>query len=186
MFADWRDYRNSASSSQSPIDCDLEDPTTFTPESFSFVMCRFIPEIRKLDGGEFPGKTLYEIVLCVQFHLETLGINWKILDEQSFSSIRYTLDNIMKIRTQQGIGNQSKQADVLTLTDEDIIWHKKIANLDTPQGLLNATFLSLGLGCALRAGKEHHALRSYGFDSQISFHVDNDGRRYFLYREDIV
>ena len=43
----------------------------------------------------------------------------------------------------------------------------------------------LGLACALRAGKEHWALRSIGFRSQLSFHCDDNGVEYLLYREDI-
>ena len=43
---------------------------------------------------------------------------------------------------------------------------------------------SLGMSCALCAGKEHRALRSMGFNSQISWRIASDGQRYFVYRED--
>ena len=43
----------------------------------------------------------------------------------------------------------------------------------------------LGMLYALRAGKEHWALHSMGFNSQITWHMDKDGNRYFAYREDL-
>ena len=63
-----------------------------------------VTEIRKLDGSEFPGKTLYEIVLCIQFYLETHGFAWKIVDDEIFHVVKYTLDNVMKDKCSRGIG----------------------------------------------------------------------------------
>ena len=36
-----------------------------TRESLIFAMSRFITEVKKVDGSEYPGKTLYDIVICV-------------------------------------------------------------------------------------------------------------------------
>ena len=41
-------------------------------------------EIRKFDGSEFPAKTMYEIVLCIQFYLETCVFRWKLVDDEQF------------------------------------------------------------------------------------------------------
>ena len=56
-----------------------------------------------MDGSEFPGKTLYDILICVQFHLETLGFGFRLLNEESFQEVKYVLDNMMKLHTSQGI-----------------------------------------------------------------------------------
>ena len=66
------------------ISCDLDDKSTVTKESLIFAMCRFLTEVKKEDGGEFPGKTLYEILICVQFHLETIGLGYKLLNDANF------------------------------------------------------------------------------------------------------
>lgn len=34
-----------------------------TKDELNYSMSRFISEIRKKDGGEYPGKTLYELVM---------------------------------------------------------------------------------------------------------------------------
>ena len=54
-----------------------------------------------------------------------------------------------------------------------------------PEQLLNTVVFVLGLSCALRAGKEHRQLRSFGFNSQFTWHVDHEGNRFFTYKEDI-
>ena len=130
------------------VGCDLEYFITITVDSLIFAMRRFITEVRKLDGSDFPPKTLYQIVLCVQFHLETLGFNWKIIDEETFKEIRFTLDNVMKMRTSLGVGISVKKADIITKMDEDILWSKGVLGTDSPEKLLFTVLYVVGLNCA--------------------------------------
>ena len=51
--------------------------------------------------------------------------------------------------------------------------------------LLNTVVFLIGKGCALRAGKEHRALRSPPFQSQFSFVRNNSGDYVIRYSEDI-
>ena len=86
---------------------DLDDIPSLTKRSLSYGMCRFITEIKKLNRGDFPPKTIYEMVVCVQMFLESKGIFWKLLDdkEEEFQQLQYTCDNIMKERASGGIGS---------------------------------------------------------------------------------
>ena len=68
----------------------LEDVT------FNKEMCQFLTKVKKLDGTDFPVKTLYDIVICLQFHLEKQGFSWRLLNDQCFTNIYFTLDNLMK------------------------------------------------------------------------------------------
>ena len=147
-------------------------------------MSQFITEVKKVDGSEYPGKTLYDIVICVQFHLETLGFAWKLLNEEGFKDVRFTLDNVMKIRTSQGIGISVKKAQVLSAREEDYLWSMGFLGTYNPEVLLNKVVFMVGKGFTLRAGKEHQVLRSPLFDSQIEFLHDNDGV-FICYTEDI-
>ena len=45
------------------IQCDLDEKDTMTLGSLNFAMPRFISEVRKLNGENFPGRTLYDIVI---------------------------------------------------------------------------------------------------------------------------
>ncbi len=71
--------------------------------SFCFALCHFITEIRRKDLKEYPGETLYQISLCLQFYLEKNGLSWKLIDSNQFVDFRNTLDNTMKSRAAQGI-----------------------------------------------------------------------------------
>ena len=95
MFVQWRNYRNSITPGEL-IYCDLNDVTSITESSVIFAVCRFITEVRKVDGSDFPSKTLYDIVICLHFFLEQLGFTYKLLSDDMFTRIQFTLDNLMK------------------------------------------------------------------------------------------
>ena len=82
----------------------MDDINTICVENLVSGMRRFITDVHKLDGSDFPAKTLFQIVVCVQFHLETLGFTWKLFDNKEFTELKFTLDNIMKQRVTNGVG----------------------------------------------------------------------------------
>ena len=168
------------------IECDLEDVSTISVKSFIFGVKRFITEICKLDGSDFPAKTLYQIVVCLQFHLESMGFTWRLLDDKDFTEVRFTLDNVMKQCVSSGIGIRVKKADIISVVDEDYLWQNCILGSENPQQLLDTIVYLVGLNCALQAGKEHRVLRSIPFNSQFEWVHDDKLQVYFLcYTEDI-
>ena len=184
MFSQWRIQRNE-DVPQEVILCDLDDHETITEDNLVFAMCRFIREIKKISGEQFPGKTLYEIIMCMQFHLESIGYMWKLLSDSLFVDLKFTLDNVMKERASENVGGPVRKAEVLSEVDVDILWENGIIGIDTPQKLLKAVFISIGMSCALRAGKEHQKLCSIPFKSQFSYHLDTSGNYYIKYVEDL-
>lgn len=163
---------------------DLENLASFDKDELCRSMCAFITKVKKLDGTNFSPKTLYDITICVQFHLERNGHVWKFLDDPAFKDFRFTLDNLMKMRCSQGLGNQVWGAHVITFEDEDILWSNGILGTSNPQQLLETIFYLLGIGCTLCAGKEQRNWRSIGRNSQFSFQCNDDGKWYLLYHED--
>ena len=135
----------------------------------------FITEVKKVDGTDFPCKTLYNIVICIHFHLETLGFGWKIIKKEAFKDIKFTLDSIMKIHTRQGLGHSVYQATVLNATNEEYLWSLGYFGTYNPQVLLNTLVLMIGKGFALCAGKENYKLRVPPFNSQLQFVHDQNG-----------
>ena len=184
MFAEWKEDRNCTGIDK--IVCDLENVSTINVEDFVFAKTRFITEIRKLDGTDFPAKTLYQIVICVQFHLESVGLIWKLLDDSCFIELKFTLDNVMKEQVANGVGITVKKADIISVVDEDFLWENGILGSENPEQLLETVLYLVGLNCALRAGKEHRALRSIPFDSQFEWIHDEVKGQYFIrYTEDL-
>ena len=72
MFTDWRNFRSSNPKLESFV-CDLDNVKNITPDNLNAALCRFITEVKKVDGSDYPGKTLYDIIICIQFYLETQG-----------------------------------------------------------------------------------------------------------------
>ena len=177
MYREWRAHRHGMGLEF--ISCDLEDRSTISTSSLSFALCRFITEVKKTDGSNFPGKTLYDILVCVQFHLECLGFAFRLIsDTQPFHDLKYTLDNMMKQRVANGIGVTLKQAEVLSPTDEDYLWSLGFLGTSNLWQLLNTVVFCVGKAFALRAGKEHRALCAIPFDSQFKFLRDSDNKFY--------
>ena len=181
MYDDWRQFRNNDSKLRNVIS-DLENWKNLSKEQLCQDLCCFITEVKKIDGKEFPSRTLYDIIICVQFWLELNGVNWKLVSGEDFQQLKYTLDNTMKERAKSG--KKVKQAEVLTFTDEDLLWSLGLLGSHTPQVLLDTIVVKLGLTCALRAGKEHRSLRSIPFNSQFEFRNNSRGNTYIRYTED--
>ena len=75
-----------------------------------------------------------------------------------------------------------RQADIITIEEENTLWHQKILGRDSSEQLLNTVFYVIGLYFALRGGEEHRSLR-LGKVSQISQHFLPDGKKYLMYVE---
>ena len=75
-------------------------------QSFSEDVCHFITEVKKMDGSNFPGGTMYDIMICLQFWLESEGYNWRLVSDEEFVNVKFTLDNIMKDRAARGVGGK--------------------------------------------------------------------------------
>ena len=184
VFQEWRYHRN-LSPDFSDIHCDLDDLSTISVQNLNFALCHFITEVKKLDGEDFPPKTLYEIIVCIQFYLETEGFALKLISDPGFQEVKFTLDNTMKECTERGLGNNVQKAEVLEISDEDILWNLGLLGTHNPEVLLTTVMFTIGLSCSLRVGKEHHVLHSIPFDSQFTFLHDSNGNLYFRFREDL-
>ena len=116
-----------------------------TNDELNYALSRFVREIKKQSGEEFPGKTLRELTLAIQMSLEKNGKVVKLLCDPAFSELKNTLDNMMKKRAKQGIGMKIKQAQEITLEEEETLWQKGILGSDTPKQLLRTLFYLVGV-----------------------------------------
>ena len=71
----------------------------FAKKDMVYTICRFVREVRKLDGTEYPPNTIREIVIMIQMYLHENAINWKLLDDRDFLMLRNVVDNTMKEET---------------------------------------------------------------------------------------
>jgi Domain of unknown function (DUF3504) len=89
----------------------------------------------------------------------------------------------MKQRAKLGMGLEKRQALVITVAMEDILWCKRLLGDHDPSTLLHTVLYLLGLHLALRGRAEHRRLRHR--PSQITVKTDENNVRYLEYREDI-
>ncbi len=90
LFNNWRDERMKDPDCPTEILwCSLKDPT-LNKAHLCRTLCSFVNEVRRKDRQEYPGKTLYDLVLCLQFHLEKKGMFWKLIDDEEFVQLKFT------------------------------------------------------------------------------------------------
>ena len=112
-YSDWREARlTNEQFDQNIFDANLLDLTDVTKQNIEYSMCRFIPEVTKSRGdGEYPGKTLYQMVVAIQKFLQINKLKWKLIHGLEFDDLKTVLDNVMKQRCADGVGANKKQAD---------------------------------------------------------------------------
>ena len=147
-------------------------------------LTRFVLEVRKQDGSEYPPDSLHHLCCGIMRFLRWNGFpGIDIFKGSDFADFRATLDAEMKRLQSLGLGSKKKQAETLKELEEETLWKKGLLGDSTPQVLLDTMVFMNGLYFALRSGNEHRALRFS--PSQIEV-VEREGERpYLLYTEDI-
>ena len=85
------------------------------------VLCAFIVEVKKKDGGEYEPTTLRSFISSFDRYLRKKGYPTTIIDGQEFRKTRETLVAKQKELKKAGKGNKSKVARALTDDEVDIL-----------------------------------------------------------------
>ena len=168
---------------------DLNNLEQLEKSDLEYALCRFICEVRKVkDDGEYPGRTLYQMICSIQNFLRKNDVNWRLVHRDEFIQFQRVLDMVMQERAAKVIGTVKKQAQVISLEYENQLWAKGLLGEDTPDKLRDTVLYLLGVNLALRAGDKHHALRRLGgcVPSQLIFEINHCNLRCLVYREDTV
>ncbi|XP_048750403.2 uncharacterized protein LOC125662277 [Ostrea edulis] len=159
-----------------------EDICQLSNESLNFWLQRFVVEIRRQDGTNYPPNTLTQIISGLQRYLRNncTGriINFFKDNDLDFVELRRTLDGRMKYLTSQGIGIEKKRCDPVTVKDEIKMWDTGVFSLDTASGLSNAVFFYNGKTFGFRGMEQHKSCAAEQFE--IGFDHEND-RKYVKY-----
>ena len=157
MYNEWRLQQNK-NPDQIPIKCDLVNMQHIQKKPLYNALYKFITEITKINGEEYPPKTIYEIIICVQMYLESKGLFWKFFEDIEFVDLKYTCDNIMKERAKTRLGSYVKQAAVLSYDQEEYLWNNGFLGSSNPEQLVKTVLFLVGIHYVLYAGSEHRAL----------------------------
>ena len=184
MYSDWRHNRMSQGYVlKEIIDANLAVLNTFSEHDLCFALSRFIREVKKIDGGEYPSNTIWEIIVMIQMYLHENSIYWKLFDDQKFLGLHNVVDNTMKERHSMGLGVR-KSSDVISINHEIRLFNQGILANEHAFQLLCTMIYMVGLHCALRGGTKHNVLRQPGCNLQFSVEFDDVGRKRLVFIED--
>ena len=150
-----------------------------TKDEVNYAPSRFICEVRKVDGTEYPGATTYELLTSLQKHLEMNRVYYKLLTDDHFKELQLTLDAEMKRKAKEGINQPNKQAKPVTHDDEEKLWTMNTLGSENPMQLVHTMVYLCGVHFVVRGRTE---LRSLTYD-QIQLDTDVDGNEVLRYRQ---
>lgn len=155
-------------------------------DELDYFLARFVAEVRKVDGKEYPGKTIYEMLSSIQTYLRVeCKRNVTLIDKTScvFRELNSALNFVLKERAGQGLGVEVAQANFISEEQENYLWEHGFLGSSGASLLRDTLVYVFGIQFALRAGQEHRNLRSK--NSQLSLQVDEFGSEYLQYTEDV-
>ena len=163
-FSHWLKQRNERSDDKCPEDI----LSTDNNEELCHWLCVCVNEIRKEDGEPYTPRSVSQLVAGLQRHIsEQKDVPVRLADpaNPAFRPLHRTLDNIYRQLHAEGVGTKRKQAEVLSVEEEEQLWSTGAVGTASPSSLLGAVFFYNGLNFVLRGGMEHRELRI----SQLSF-----------------
>ena len=89
-------------------------------EQLNYWLSKFVCEVRKQDGNEYPPSSLLSLVMGLQSYIKvTAKRNLEILKNPQFEEFRQVLDAEMKRLSGTGRGSASRKAEVISVENED-------------------------------------------------------------------
>ena len=180
IWEEWCKHREQTTSCTIPSLCSI------TLSDLQFWLVRFILEVRKKNGSEYPPDTLHHLCSGIVRFLRTSGTHpsLDIFRDPIFAPFRSSLDAEMKRLQSNGLGSKHNKAEPITDQEEDLLWEKgQLGDNNCPRVLLQTIFYMVGVFFALRSGQEHRALRFS--PSQIEIIQRDNMTPYLLYTEDL-
>ncbi|CAG2235861.1 unnamed protein product [Mytilus edulis] len=116
-------------------------------QDINSILGKFVVEVRKKNGEKYPAKTLYLLVTGLLRGMRSQGVsNLNFLNESDdrFLRFRQILDAQMKKLTSDGYGINVKQADPISVEQEEILWDKSVfGNHSSESFFLNKLILKI-------------------------------------------
>ena len=163
LFNAWCQQRNARCEEKIPDSILLTDAY----EELCHWLCVSISELRKEDGSEYTPRSIAQYIAGLQrYIIDEKGVQVKLADPDNsvFRPLHRTLENRYRKLHATGVGTNRKQADVISLDEEDQLWQTGVLSSESPVSLLRAVFYLNGINFVLRGGDEHRKLKISQFN----------------------
>ena len=132
------------------LNSDLEWPKQLIQSQFCEAMCKFVNEVCKHDGQDYPPNLLKGLVNAIQFYLHSSRVYWILLPKLGgpVVDLYYVVDNLMKDRTRM-VMDVVKQSTPISSKMENQMWEKGVLGEDNPSKLVEAVLFLTGVNFAL-------------------------------------
>ena len=158
-FQAWSSW-HAETSPDDPVPEDLLEKCV--PEELDKWLSLYIMETRREDGQPFPSKSIDGLLAGLKRHMKTQNKyppNIFSEEDPCFSNLRGTRDTVSRKLWEEGVGTSTKETELLSVEDEQVIWAKNVMGTHSPKALLCAVFFANGKNLCLRGGREHHTLK---------------------------
>ena len=122
VWKEWAAERNPQSADgRCPLSSSL---LLMSVDDFSYWLAKFVVEVRKKDGTQYPPKSLYALVCCFKHFFEAnnrFDVNPLSAHDGRFVAFRQTLDAEMKTLHKKGLGTKTKRAEPITPDEEALL-----------------------------------------------------------------
>ena len=144
----WEAWRNSRQD-------DIPELLAMNKEEMGSWLSKFLLEARRMDGNEYTGNTLHQMLCGLLRYLRLNGRQEiDFFKDIAFKNMLAVLDSKMKNLRRNGIGVVTKQAEPITLKEEETLWEQGCLGDMTPSILADTMIWMCGLFFALRGGAE--------------------------------
>ena len=153
----WREWGKSRRQRFHPTDCPPH-LLLMTNDEMNRWLSLFILEARREDGSVYSPETLYQLSCGLLRVIRELRPHINILKDAEFAPFQKALDSEMKRLRSLGVGVKKKQAEPISLNEEQTLWDRGLLGAHSPQSLLDTMVYLCGINFALRSGQDHRSL----------------------------
>ena len=107
-------------------------------------MSLYVMETRDEDGKPFPSKSIDGLLAGLKRYMKTqnkYAPNIFSEEDPRFSNLRGTRDTVARKLREEGVGAFTKETEIISIEDEQVIWQKNVMGTHSPKALLYACIL---------------------------------------------
>ena len=127
-----------------------------SPPQLSYWLSRFVLEVRRQDGRDYPPQTLYSMCCGLLRYVREVKPEINIFKDPQYADFQRTLDAEMKRLISTGLGVKPKRAEPINMSEESTLWEAKPCGSQSAQSLLDTMVFAVActLHCAVGKNTE--------------------------------